>query len=391
MANQSKYIPCLDGLRALSIMLVMVFHSFSHQTSGFPHFWFPFGGASGVSLFFIISGYLITTLLLSEREKCGKISLFSFYIRRSLRIFPPFYAFLLTVVVLSACGQKSVSGMAVFASGAYWMNFYSGESGALGHTWSLSIEEQFYLVWPFLVARLPRRRALAFAIVGILAWPLLRFARHGYFYAPVSEEALRCTGLDTILWGAVLAMLAYGPTPGWLRRLHQQRWPLPLALLCLVCIYSYKDQWPSAYASALPLLRNVSLTTLLWWSVNNAKSWWGRLLELPAIAYVGKLSYSLYLWHGLFIRKSDHWLYAFPLNWVLSFVAAWASYHLLELPFNRYREKFKPGRPSLDESDTPGSTEKAEVEVAAGVGQIIDQPANASPGYGLQQSGQATS
>ena len=340
--KNDKHIPCLDGLRAISILLVMIFHSLSHGNQGFPRFWFPFGGAAGVSLFFVISGYLITTLLLAEQERYQKISLKNFYLRRSLRIFPPFYLFLLAVVSLSHIGFTSAPPQAVFASGAYWMNFYSGNAGSLGHTWSLSIEEQFYLVWPFVVARCSRRLAIGFAVLVAAGWPLLRLLRHGYLFSPIPEEALRSSGLDTILWGSVLALLVFKEVPGWLSRPLKSIWPLIASLSCLLFIYSVKEQWPLSVVFLLPLLRNVSLTVLLWWSINNPQSLWGRCLELPPVAFIGRLSYSLYLWHGMFIVHADRWLCTFPMSWVASFVAAYASYRLVELPFNKLRRNFRP-------------------------------------------------
>jgi len=319
----------------------MIFHSLSHPGRGFPEFWFPFGGAAGVSLFFVISGFLITTLLLAERQRDGGISLTKFYLRRSLRIFPPFYVFVLAVVVLSHLGLADAPGPAVLASATYWMNFYGGNAGTLGHTWSLSIEEQFYLVWPFIVARCSSRQSVGFAILVAAAWPLLRLARHGYLYSPIPEEALRSSGLDTILWGSVLALLSYDAAAEWLKAAARWRWPLFVSLACLLFIYTFKERWPLSIVFLLPLLRNLSLTVLLWWSINNKDSLWGRLLESPPLAFVGRLSYSLYLWHGLFITSSHWWLCRFPFNWLASFALALASYYWVELPSNQLRRRFR--------------------------------------------------
>ncbi len=147
--ERAQRIPCLDGLRALSIALVLYSHA--RLTHGFPiAHWIqtPRGrlaGSAGVCLFFIISGYLITTLILNEKQRFGYVSLKNFYIRRSLRIFPAFYLFLVVAVILRHTGFAPFSNVSLFASAAYWRNFYNTppHDYVLRHTWSLSIEEQF--------------------------------------------------------------------------------------------------------------------------------------------------------------------------------------------------------------------------------------------------------
>src|SRR4051812_33530313 len=142
-------IPSLDGLRAISIAFVLFAHLAGTRN-------FPASrvvgkivdfGALGVHVFFVISGYLITRLLLEELERRQRISLGRFYLRRTLRIFPPYYAFILALVAAQALGWLQLASRDVMHAMTYTSNYYLERSWFTGHTWSLSVEEQFYLLW----------------------------------------------------------------------------------------------------------------------------------------------------------------------------------------------------------------------------------------------------
>jgi peptidoglycan/LPS O-acetylase OafA/YrhL len=143
-----RRIPSLDGLRALSIALVLAGHSIPNaQWDWF--LWKVFGnGDLGVSIFFVISGFLITSLLLKEHAEAGEISPSSFYLRRAFRILPPFYAFLVVLLALKRFGVLELSLRGWTEAVTFLRDYLSADDWWTIHIWSLSVEEQFYLLWP---------------------------------------------------------------------------------------------------------------------------------------------------------------------------------------------------------------------------------------------------
>ncbi|MCU1261348.1 MAG: acyltransferase 3, partial [Bryobacterales bacterium] len=204
----------LNGLRAISVFLVIIYHS------GFENA----PGGLGVLMFFVISGFLITWLLLKENTRKGTVSLKRFYARRSFRIFPAFYAYALLTVILLAAFHKRINVPQTMASLFYLANYYQALNGdpgtAFSHTWSLGIEEQFYLFWPLLFLKIRNRTALLVRVPLLLivaVWiyrAILKFGLHvwqGYFY-----EAFD-TRMDHLFIGCLLAILLYSARdhPAW--------------------------------------------------------------------------------------------------------------------------------------------------------------------------------
>lgn len=204
MSHTSRRLPSLDGLRAISIVLVLVGH-----LAGSRHFLAMATvakagdlGNLGVRVFFVISGFLITGLLAAEREKTGGVDLRAFYIRRALRIFPAFFVFLFAAVWLSRIGFATVNRGDVLHAITYTANYRGSTSTfSLRHLWSLAVEEQFYLIWPLTFAGLSLaagRRALAAAL---LLAPVLRVGvtsmYPGYVeFVPTAFESV-CDALAT--------------------------------------------------------------------------------------------------------------------------------------------------------------------------------------------------
>jgi peptidoglycan/LPS O-acetylase OafA/YrhL len=337
----SKRIPCIDGLRAISILLVLLAHG--RQSLGFPRLQgIPFTGATGVCLFFVISGFLITTLVLDEKERAGCVSLRHFYARRALRIFPAFYCYIAALIVFRHIGWVHFSQASLLSSVTYWRNFYDGpQEWVLGHTWSLSVEEQFYLLWPLLIARLSLRWSTRAGAAVIALWPLLRLLRHGFLFAGTGHVALETAAMDTILYGSLLALLIRSERAGpLLLRFARRPASLYLSVLLLWAIYSTAGHWPRATTFLLPLLRDLSLTCLLLCCVINPRRRIGQWLESRMIASIGIISYSLYLWHVPFIRHSSCWICTFPQNVVAAFAVAVFSYYGVERPCNRLRRRW---------------------------------------------------
>src|SRR6185312_8428674 len=171
MTESRKHLPALDGIRALAVFVVILYHS--GAVTNIP-------GDLGVSAFFVLSGFLITWLLIKELDKTGAISLRDFYKRRTLRIFPAYYAFVILSLIGDALLHHYWSWGIIVAAFTYTVNYYNAFLGhpttSVAHAWSLAVEEQFYLLWPILLltlwkkGRAHTRNVLAWIVLGVLVW-----------------------------------------------------------------------------------------------------------------------------------------------------------------------------------------------------------------------------
>lgn len=320
-----RYRPELDGLRAVAVLTVMAAHA---RVPGFA----IEGGSAGVTLFFVLSGYLITALLLAERAALGTVDLRAFYIRRGLRLFPALVALLFVVALgsvfglwASAGGDMALAIPAVLVYAGNWAQVVGVSMGPLGHTWSLAIEEQFYLVWPvtlLLALRLGDRRLIGLlAILGaILVTPwrveLLLAGALGHAYAGTDAHA------DALLLGCAIALL-------------DLKLPAPVGWVGLLGIVLSAALW-SGGGGLVFMLPIATVCAVLAVVGCPRPIGWGPL------AHIGRISYGLYLWHFLFIWWGLPW----PVVFALSFMAAQASYAWIELPFLRQKDRFRPAAPA---------------------------------------------
>jgi peptidoglycan/LPS O-acetylase OafA/YrhL len=347
----------LDGLRALSVAAV-IWH---HSGSGFVASEWAQHGHHGVTLFFAISGFLITTLLLRERDRHGAIDLRAFYIRRALRIFPLYYAVLLIYVVLvfalerhSKVGQDFFSNLVYFAT--YTSNWFVALDGRVifYFSWSLAAEEQFYLVWPPLMKRLGTRgRALAVVLTVIVVIALLDVLLPRWL--PASPAAQ--TVLDVvhniplaIIVGVAAALLLHHPK-GFARCwtwLAGSRWHCLLWLVLSVA---------AALTPGAPWFTiHVALAMLVVACCMREDHALAPLLQLPVLAYLGTISYGLYLLHMLcknFVGKVFAFagvelgaFTSFLATLLLSIVVAGLSYRYFESRFLRLKGRFERGAPA---------------------------------------------
>ena len=322
-----KRIPSLDGLRAISIAMVILGHM--GGTRGFP--WkIPFYDQYanfGVRIFFVISGYLITSLLLKEHAKNGFISIRKFYLRRAFRILPAAYVFM-TIVVIFA--WPHLSRKEVLAAYFYLSNYVHGH-WLLGHLWSLSIEEQFYLLWPVLVAFWFHRKT-QIAVIGILAGPVLRilFYKMGWLnishYFPTVGDALATGCLLAILWPEMKRF------DSWI--FSKKVLPVIAATVLIPITGDLHGLFSQFYNSIGLTLMHVGIAIIIYLAV--CRKFW--VLNLGWVTWVGTMSYSLYLWQQVFLyRTSTAWWTAFPQNLLLVFLVASLSFYLIERPFLRLR------------------------------------------------------
>jgi peptidoglycan/LPS O-acetylase OafA/YrhL len=340
----AERIPSLDGLRAISITLVLLGHLAG--TRGFPlsaaavNPWSL--GSFGVTVFFVISGFLITGLLLDELRRTQRIRLGRFYFRRTLRIFPPYFALLIVVAAAGAAGWIALNPGDLLHGATYTSNYHDTRSWYVGHTWSLSVEEQFYLLWPAVLLLARTRRALFIAAATILVvplfrvaeWELVRSAGHGVGYR---FETIA----DSLAVGCVLACAR--------NRLHA--WPLYMRALsspafvlvpAVAVLANLTHDHPLIAFGAAMTVINICLALCVDWAVTFHEGRIGRVLNAAPLVFVGWISYSLYLWQQPFLnRESTAWSAAFPANILLTMVAALASYYLVERPSLQLRKRIE--------------------------------------------------
>ena len=341
MANKisSRTIPSLDGLRAVAVLMVIAGHLRSSVLDRIPFNASFRRGGVGVGIFFVISGFLITHLLIEEQNKTGQLDLKRFYLRRSFRIFPPFYVFLGFVAVLSAFKVFHVGLLPLLAAATYTWNYVpTPETWPLGHCWSLALEEQFYLLWPACMAWCSRRTALAVSFAIILISPVSRVVTYLAWPSMRSHIGMMLhTHVDGIMMGCFLSLALDGKV--WHRALSLTRHALTpvLSLLFLFGVDSYaENRWHGGYMVTVGFsLENVAIAALLLFVVFRHKSLLGRLLNLPALKHIGVISYSLYLWQQLFTGPFTHPL---GLSLLGTAVCAELSYLLVERPSLRVRD-----------------------------------------------------
>lgn len=342
------YKPHIDGLRAVAVTSVLVYHLKISWGAGtlLP------GGFLGVDVFFVLSGYLITRILLVEGNRTGRIDIGRFYWRRSRRILPPLLLVMLCSLpvawqLLSPSELDRFAGSLLaslgFVSNIFWfiqLGEYGAQSGLLQpflHTWSLAIEEQFYLFFPLLLIVIFRRRwqgAIVWVLVVLAAVSLMASQLttwwHGElsFFSPLSRAW-------EMLAGSLLACHAESGRRGLKGAIARQ---LPsLAMLVILVATALIDLSAVAHPGIVTL--PIVLATCLLIHVDDPRAPMVRLLSSAPMVHLGKLSYSLYLWHFpifAFARLSsidqpswgDYALWL-GLTWGLS----WAGYHLIERPF----------------------------------------------------------
>ena len=332
----------LDGLRAISIVLVIFSHAVG--TQGFPITVTKVATAElGVRVFFIISGYLISLLLFAEHERYGHISLLKFYYRRAFRIFPAFYALIAVIALLAALDVLVLGRNDVLFAVTYTTNYHHPRGWNLGHLWSLAVEEQFYLLWPATLVLLGRRRGLWAAAIFVALSPLIRMATaRGYLPQPeLIGETFQTIG-DSIAVGCLLAGLRERLDAScWYQRFANSPRFLLLPLVVVAGLFAFR--WPTLdYVVAQPA-SNLAIALMIHWAVMNHASSVGRILNLRPLAFLGTLSYSLYLWQQLFINRNSTAFYCqFPQNIGFACAAGAGSFYLIERPLLRLRERLEP-------------------------------------------------
>lgn len=340
------YRPGLDGLRGVAVLLVLVNHT------GLPYT--GTAGTVGVNVFFVLSGFLITRLLLEERRTFGSVSLKHFYQRRILRIFPVMYLFLAVTAVVGWMFREPLNQV-VFA-GTYVSNFVRAGGNSmplLPHTWSLAMEEQFYLVWPILLVVLltwslapgntagTARRTITVVILGGV---LLSFgARIALGVSGASLLRLHNgpeVAIGVLLVGCLLAL--------WADRIPDSRFVGPAVFvvgLAAIVATSVGEKSVPFYLVWLPLAIGASVLVIAYLAKGDPRAWPRRGMAWAPLVYLGRISYGLYLWHYTVyyvVKKNVTVLPYKPMLQVsLSLVVAVVSYHFFEVAFLKLKDRMR--------------------------------------------------
>jgi peptidoglycan/LPS O-acetylase OafA/YrhL len=289
-----------------------------------------------VRVFFIISGFLITTILMRELARDGAVRLSRFYFRRMLRIGPPLLVFLLALAAGSALGWLEVTGRDLIHSVTFTTNYYTERTWNVGHLWALAVEEQFYMLWPPALVLAGAAWGRRVALVALLAVPFIRVALS--MLVPDYRSLIMTsfeTSADALAVGCLLALerdRLYAMS--WLRAIIESRWILPAVFVVGVVLSA---RYRPALLIGIPL-QNLAIGLAVERCTRRPNGIAGRFLHWRVLVFIASASYSLYLWQQVFLnRHSDAPWAAFPLNLVLVFVFGLASYFLVERPVLRWR------------------------------------------------------
>ena len=344
-----RHLPALDGLRAVAVATVMFYHYTESR-------YVP--GDLGVTLFFVISGFLITLLLIRENDRDGAVSLRGFYARRTLRIFPAYYAYILFSLGIDVARHHPWSPGLLASALAYVMNYYNALNGhpvtSVAHAWSLADEEQFYLLWPALFLLLRRMqpanamRWIAAVIVAVVAWRSYLYLGRGVGSAYVYNAFdTRC---DSLAIGCMLAFASRTRTFSKLAGLVASHAWMPLFTIGIV--YASRVLAPAEYHYSVGFTVDSALMALLivqLMQLADSMSW--SWLDHRVTRFFGVISYPLYLYHGWGLAFATHLgRQALPVTLVaatvLSVALACGSYYVVERPFLRLKKRMEERRSS---------------------------------------------
>jgi peptidoglycan/LPS O-acetylase OafA/YrhL len=332
--SEPKRIPSLDGIRAVAIALVVLAHL--GGTRGFPLTgaearWVGTGNL-GVRIFFVLSGFLIAGLLLRQIDRTGTVSLSTFYLRRGFRIFPAYYLYLAVTALAAFLGWCALRPGDLLHAFTYTENYHADHAWAVGHAWSLSVEEQFYILWPAVLVLAGRSRGLRVAFAVVCLVPFIRFAEA---YGPVAFHAESGYRFERVADALAVGVLLAGYrgqlwSMRWYRTLLTPRWIAVVAALVLVV--AAQDRPRAQAVLGIPLM-NLGIALMIDYFARAPAGAIGRVLNTSALRQIGVLSYSIYLWQQPFLDDTRRtWATTFPMNILLIAVCASASYYMVEAP-----------------------------------------------------------
>ena len=365
-----RYIRGFDGLRALAVALVLAAHSGTWEglrgQPWFDQFVYPLVlGENGVLIFFALSGFLITHLLLRERERIGHIHYGYFLARRALRLLPAFTIFWLILLAFTLLGYYDIHPASFAFAAAYLYNFIPKHfySGYFGLTWSLGVEEQFYLLWPLLLRRLPAvslRAGVGWATGLFVVASLLFMAFVPDLHLPPVPVSANGEALDLSDYNVGRVFFPYRwfipmgsylllgcLAAAWIDRLRG--WlasgPWPLLLVTLLFLAPWYAGWLGYFPQKL--LQTAGFALFIGWLFVRQQSIAAQLLEWAPLRHLGRLSYGLYLYSGIFlatgISKPTYWWQEVPVALVLTYGLALVSFGTVEGWFLQRKKDYRTG------------------------------------------------
>jgi len=348
VTNETPKIKGLDGTRAISVGLVVLTHIGALQNLP-PRIYQTLQGTTGVIIFFALSGFLITHLLIREHQRFAFISLTKFYIRRTLRIVPLYLTVIFLTAAINQISYVAKKTAIVFAL-IYATNFIdkSHYSGMLGHTWSIAVEEHFYLIWPAALAlwikgnwRLAAIVLSAFSFLSLIAANLLFHST--YLSTNFFVDRWTFVAAAPIAMGALIAIIVTTEFAEALRDALASRVTFAgaLALICHSLIF------PDPPLHLGDFLRGAGAAIVIGWLFLNQQSAVVRWLEFAPLRYIGLISYGIYMWQGFFLatgpERAPGQLWP-PSPWIgiaLLSVVAPLSFSFFEQPILRIKKRFE--------------------------------------------------
>lgn len=343
-------VPCLDGYRGIGALLIIFGHSALRSGMPIPGAEWLFEsvglGNIAVHLFFVLSGFLITLLLLREFNSRGEISLRSFYVRRILRLVPAYAAYLLVMGLLHLADVLAITKQSWVAALTYTVNFHASSlvNEEFAHFWTLSVEEHFYFVWPAILAFLGLTAGRWALALCILLGPLERYFLYNYNYKFQYIDGGHCTfsKMDVIAFGAGLAFLCQSEN---FRRLTARLQPICGWLVVCASVGLVGSNCLSNLSWNYKIFAHHTITGILsvviiYFAAAFSNKWVWRILEWRPLVLIGVTSYSLYIWQQPFTTHDGlpSWCRAWPQNWLFIAIAGMLSYFVVERLFLRIKD-----------------------------------------------------
>jgi peptidoglycan/LPS O-acetylase OafA/YrhL len=346
----------LDGLRGISIILVILSHSLENFQLGGLASGIYFGKI-GVYIFFVISGFLITTLLLKEKMKYGEVSLKGFYIRRSFRILPLVYLYLAVLFLLNIIYNLKITGFSFLMSSLFLKNLQlKNLDWYTNHLWSLAVEEQFYLIIPFLFTRLSLSNFKKIIQIAIVLLPIMTFAYYGkldidFFHTPRFIHLglgiivnIFGGGTVFILIGSLFSIMFLSQNK-YLLWIYEKGANFSSIILFLIAIIINLPITPWYVPYISDAIFGLLIATVIILNLKE-QSFFSQILNLKFLSTLGILSYSIYIWQQLFTSMQP-WsptgqnIIPLLLNLAVLFVVATLSYYFYENKFLKFKDRFK--------------------------------------------------
>ena len=348
-----EHMPQLDGLRALAVFGVLLHHFLP---------WAYLNGLAlaGVKLFFILSGFLITGILLRSRDireenkQTWAFSIRQFYIRRFLRIFPLYYFVVAIALIINVEPVRQILPWLL----TYTLNIHMANQGwfvdHFAHFWTLAVEEQFYIVWPWFILFTPRKWLVPSTLAFILVAPLYRGYEMFIGLNGLASYIFTLASLDSLGMGALLAIAihAKGITERLSKALNGVALPVGLGMALFLNFFAHQGITGKINATFYDLMLALFFVWLVFRTANGFGGIFGWLLESKPVTYIGKISYGMYVYHPFvpslcrFVFAKAGWVYPeasvlkFAIQSIVTFVISSLSWQLLEGPINNLKRHF---------------------------------------------------